>query len=263
MATQVSFENVDSYDSCLWFRFDDGEPFKVKSFNEGVMVIEPTLGCTIHSFAKDVAGCFKKASNLKGLKAIEFQFNEAYVSVTAENAKVGKIVQLWKEKMEENRIKHERALEEYMKTPKYRIERAKALKTRYRRQEVEKMVRQSMQTEELQFKDDEACKIWNNFVDANSKDGYSAGVVRYVEYWAKFMQYLMTKHKGVKVAQIADQASNVADLEGVTGYMYAYAVNVLSQVWKYGEELRKWHNKDYDYEGSGVVNHAILTSSAD
>lgn len=25
------------------------------------------------------------------------------------------------------------------------------------------------------------------------------------------------------------------------------------------EELRKWHNKEYNYEGDGVVNPAILT----
>ena len=60
---------------------------------------------------------------------------------------------------------------------------------------------------------------------------------------------------------IADEASKVADIEGITGFMYGCAVNTLSQLWKYGEELRKWHNKDYGYEGDGVVNPAILTVS--
>jgi hypothetical protein len=41
--------------------------------------------------------------------------------------------------------------------------------------------------------------------------------------------------------------------------MYGYAVNALSQSWKYGEELRKWHNTDYGYEGDGIVNPAVLT----
>lgn len=50
-----------------------------------------------------------------------------------------------------------------------------------------------------------------------------------------------------------------ADTEGITGYMYGCAVSILSQCWKYGEYLRKWHNKEYNYDGDGVVNPAILT----
>ena len=68
------------------------------------MVIESSVFCTIDSLAKNVAGCFEEGSNFNGLKAIEFEFNGAYVSVTAKNADPDKIVQLWNEKMEENRI---------------------------------------------------------------------------------------------------------------------------------------------------------------
>lgn len=229
MATQVRFEDVFSCDGSLGFRFGNGEAFSVKSLNEGVMVIAPICGCTIHSLANNVAGCFEEGSNFNGLQAIEFEFRGAYISVTAKDADPNKIVQLWNEKMEENHIKHE----------------------------FEEMVKQSMQTEELQFKDEEARKIWDNFVEVNSKDGYSAYVVRYAEYWAKFMQYLMVKHEGVEVAQIADKAYHAASIDGITGF--GCAVNILSKVWKYGEELRKWQNKEYDYEGDGIVNPTVLT----
>ena len=130
MATQVRFKDVFSYDGSLWFQFGDGESFRVKSLNAGIMVIKPGF-CTIDSFAKNVAGCFEEGSNFNGLKAIEFEFNGAYVSVTAKNANPDKIVQLWSEKMEENRIKHEKEREEYMKTPEYRAKRAKELKVEY------------------------------------------------------------------------------------------------------------------------------------
>lgn len=255
MATQVRFENVFSCDGSLWFRFANGDAFRVMSLNEGVMVIDPICGCAIHSFAKNVAGCFEEGSNFYGLKAIEFEFSGAYVSVTAKDADPDKIEQLWDEKMEENYIKYEREMEEYMRTPEYRAERAKELKAEYRRQNVRELVKQSMQTEELQFKDEEARKIWENLIEVNSKDGY----IRYAEYWAKFMQYLMAKHDGVEVAQIAGKTSHVADIDPITGFMHVCAVNVLSQVWKYGEELRKWHNKKYGYEGDGVVNSTVLT----
>ena len=59
----------------------------------------------------------------------------------------------------------------------------------------------------------------------------------------------------------ADKLSHEADTEGITGYMYGCAVSILSQCWKYGEYLRKWHNKEYNYDGDGVVNPAIFASS--
>ena len=65
--------------------------------------------------------------------------------------------------------------------------------------------------------------------------------------------------RGDKIVDIADSTSHEADTEGITGFMYGCAVNALSQLWEYGEELRKWHNKEYNYDGEGVVNPAILT----
>lgn len=65
--------------------------------------------------------------------------------------------------------------------------------------------------------------------------------------------------RGDKIVDIADSTSHEADTEGITGFMYGCAVNALSQLWEYGEELRKWHNKEYNYDGEGVVNPVILT----
>ena len=57
----------------------------------------------------------------------------------------------------------------------------------------------------------------------------------------------------------ADRLSHEADIEGITGFMYGCAVSILAQCWKYGEELRKWNNREYYYDGNGVVNPAIMT----
>ena len=113
---------------------------------------------------------------------------------------------------------------------------------------------------ELLFKDEEAKKNWEQYVEVNSKDGYSYGVVTYAERWAKYMQHLMKKHNK-NVAQIADNASHASDVEGITGFMYGCAVSVLSQCWKYGDELRRWHNKKWGREDvvDGVVNPAVMT----
>lgn len=58
----------------------------------------------------------------------------------------------------------------------------------------------------------------------------------------------------------ADKLSNEADVEGITGFMYGCAVSILSQCWEYGEFLRKWHNRKYNYyDGNGIVNPAVLS----
>ncbi len=61
---------------------------------------------------------------------------------------------------------------------------------------------------------------------------------------------------------IAEKTSHAADNEGITGFMYGCAVSILAHCWKHGEELRKWHNGEYKYDGDGVVNPAILTIKA-
>ena len=97
---------------------------------------------------------------------------------------------------------------------------------------------------------------WEQFVAINN-DTYGSGVVRYAERWANMMEQEM--ESGKSLIEIANATSHKADTEGITGYMYGCAVSILSQVWEYGEELRKWHNKEYDYEGNGTVNPAIIT----
>lgn len=98
---------------------------------------------------------------------------------------------------------------------------------------------------------------YEEFVEVNSKDGYSRGVVDYAERWADLMESQM--QQGANLIDIADHTSHEADTDGITGFVYGCAVNALSDFWEHGEQLRKWHNKEHGYEGDGVVNPAILT----
>ena len=77
------------------------------------------------------------------------------------------------------------------------------------------------------------------------------------EVWRNIDTVIMTR----QFQEDAKELSFKADTEGVTGFMYGCAVGILSKCWEYGEELRKWHNKKYDYEGDGIVNPAILKIS--
>lgn len=99
MATWVTFIGVNSYLNTLEFRFGDGYRFYVKSFNDGIMVILIMPGQSIDDYAKRISACFEKGSNFNGLKAIEFDFNGLYISVTPENATYEKIIKLWTDKI--------------------------------------------------------------------------------------------------------------------------------------------------------------------
>lgn len=105
----------------------------------------------------------------------------------------------------------------------------------------------------MKIKDVEVYEDWK----AKNTDGYGMGIFRYAEKWADLMETEI--EKGAEVKDIADRLSHAADTEGITGYMYGASVSILSQCWEHGDELKKWHNKEYDYEGDGIVNPAILT----
>ena len=98
----------------------------------------------------------------------------------------------------------------------------------------------------------------------NNLDPYGHGVYTFAERWAELMEKDIEECGGPTATAIAnfEKRGREADTEGITGFMYGCAVSVLSDCWEYGEILRKWHNKEYGYEGDGVVNPAILTVSA-
>lgn len=95
----------------------------------------------------------------------------------------------------------------------------------------------------------------------NNLDPYGHAVYTYVERWAELMEAAVTQNGNAEeaIALHAEDLSHEADTEGITGFMYGCAVSILSDCWKYGDILRKWHNKEYGYEGDGVVNPAIIT----
>ncbi len=113
----------------------------------------------------------------------------------------------------------------------------------------------------MELKDAEG---WQKTVDANT-DPYGKCGVMFAEDWANIMEREMAAGNALK--DIAEKACTEADQKyGITGFMYGCAVSILSQVWKHGEELRRWHNLDTQIgtegekanESGGVLNPALL-----
>lgn len=129
-----------------------------------------------------------------------------------------------------------------------------------------------MEQGELKLKDPAR---WDTFVKANNDDPYGAGIVHFAERWARGMQFWIddAAQRGlgetveVTIARVAKGVSHEADDEGITGYMYGVAVEVLAQCWEHGEALRRWHNLDAQIHDEGeranvagtVLNPALVT----
>ena len=272
--TRVYFEGIwEHNNTSRIFRTIGNDSIRtlwVEGFEDGIVTVDPVAGCNINTFAEAVAGCFNDDSNFgtEVLRAydcdenatftgIKFKFNGVTLIVTKENADADGIYKEWNAGMEANAEKHRREREAWLKTPEGQEYLAQQKAEEARRKAVEAEVLHIDETVEMEFKDEEGKKSWNQMVEVNSKDPYGNGVVKYARRWAKYMQKLIAE--GKTVVEIAEKASHDCDIEGITGFMYGCAVNALAKCWKYGEELRKWHNKDYGYEGDGVVNPAVLT----
>lgn len=78
---------------------------------------------------------------------------------------------------------------------------------------------------------------WQKFKEVN---GDNDVVVTYAERWARLMQLEMSNGKNLE--DVVDATHQEADLGDITGPMYGSAVSILSQCWKHGEQLRRWHN---------------------
>ena len=108
-------------------------------------------------------------------------------------------------------------------------------------------------------------ETWNKCVESNRRDPCSARVVRYAEEWGRLMQTRIAN--GESIAQCAHELSRLAYDDGITGFMYGCAVQMLVRCWKHGEELRLWRNCDTQIgtdgdkanEIGGVLNLAVLS----
>jgi hypothetical protein len=112
---------------------------------------------------------------------------------------------------------------------------------------------EKVKNETMQLKDDTDWLIGKN----KNTDPYGSCIYYYAEGWAKLMQIELAK--GVNLIECAERTSHELGFIGITRFMYGAAVSILSHCWLHGEELRKWHNKEYNHDGDGVVNPAILT----
>ncbi len=115
-ATRVYFEGIWKYDNTSHiFRTIGNKAINtlwVESFDNGIVTVGPTTGCTLNDFAEILEGCFNEKSNFgtEVMKAyncdenttftgIRFKFNNVTVTVTKENANKDAILKEWHDRI--------------------------------------------------------------------------------------------------------------------------------------------------------------------
>lgn len=98
---------------------------------------------------------------------------------------------------------------------------------------------------------------YQTFKENNISDPYMAVILAYAERWGGMMEQSIGD--GFTLEEAAAHTKYEADTDGISGHMYGCAVNILSNYWKYGEDLRQWHNGEYGYKGNGVIDPAVVT----
>lgn len=255
------FDEIVEWSKSLWFRNPcTRDSMIITSLKDGIITVDCIAGGTISGFVAELKKFFVPYSNFYGVKAIEVEFNQFSIRVDEQN--VDRILYLYKRSCDMSSGLWEKEMQEYYNSPEYVRDHAKSLKKENRKKAVVQKVRQfQKRNADFTIADKKKQEEWENCKAINSKDGYSNCVIDYTILWAQYMEYLMAKHDK-KLSDVWDMSSHLADIYGITGFMYGCAVSILSSVWKYGEELRVQHNSKYNHEGDGVVNPAILTISA-
>ena len=100
---------------------------------------------------------------------------------------------------------------------------------------------------------------------SNNTDPYGRACFIYANELAKNLEKML-KNTGRSFNELSSaeikEAEHKADeiVGGITGFMYGVAIACLSDVWEYGEELRRWHNTQMgNPEAKGTINPAIIT----
>ena len=257
-ATGFKFEKVTSWSKDLWFRNYRNECMVISSLKDGIIRVEAIAGDHIKEFLKTISRCFIPYNNMYGIKGVEISFNEFSMMVHEWN--VNHIYEMYERCCDMTHELWEKEWNEYVHSPKYIRKRAKSLKKECRHKVVLEKIRKFQKSGEFPVKET-AISDWETYKRVNSGESYGRGIIRYATTWVQYMEYL-TKKYGMKMSEIWDRCSDLANVDGVTGFMYGAAASIISQVWQFGEEFRKCYNSKWNYSGAGTVNPAMLAVSA-
>lgn len=250
------FEDISKFGRALWFRNSKNECLVISSLKDGIINASP-VGGTVDEFCNTISKCFNPYNNFYGLKGVEIRFNQFSMLVNEQN--VNSIRTLYDRCWSMDCELGKQEWEVYSHSPEYIRKRAKVLKKECRHKAVAEKVKAFQKDGEFEVKTTSKSD-WEKYKREYTGD-YGEAIIRYAILWIQYMEYLTKKYE-FQLSKIGDKCSRLADLEGVNYFMKNDAANIISHVWKHGEEFRKCYNAKWNYSGEGTVNPAVLTISA-
>lgn len=99
----------------------------------------------------------------------------------------------------------------------------------------------------MQFKNKAAEERFETWRAAQTSD-YEKVIFIFAERWADgiedLLEWLPDEDLGSIARRAECEACEELNLGSMSGYSYGCAVALLADVWKHGEALRRWHNRD-------------------
>lgn len=235
----------EAMEFALCFKNQNFEYLMISSLKDGIISVYP-LGGTVDGFCRTISRCFDSSNTFYGIKGVEMRVNQFSMLVNERNVNI--IFELYDRCWS---IEHEFWLR-YTHSTEYIREQSKALKKECRHKAVAEKVKAFQNGREFDLKIT-AASDWEKYKREYIGD-YGEAIIRYAILWIQYMEYLTKKYE-FQLSKIWDKCSRLADLEGVNYFMKNDAANIISHVWKHGEEFYKMYTK-------GTVNPAVLTISA-
>ena len=101
----------------------------------------------------------------------------------------------------------------------------------------------------IQFRNSDAKRFWLELIDC----GYSIEIIKFAQKWAERMQEEI--ESGGELKDIAQKSACIVSKgKEIPPYMQYGAMVILSGVWKFGEELRRWYcDKSSNYYGEPIT----------
>jgi len=174
---------------------------------------------------RDVLKCVEGLCRLSDVlgKPYSFDFNGVVIEATPEsNPKI--LVRQWNAEMD-------RRHKAYIESDTYKMKREAEMKRELEKQRrFDELIALSPEEPSLDH------ELWDPWIAKNS-DPYGNRCFTYGWDWARLMEGQMGQ--GVELSkEMAEDMSHLADVDGITGFMFGCAKSILAQCWKHGETLK-------------------------
>ena len=212
MAKATIVTKINKFDDCNVFQTNTTCNLLIQEVNATTVKVLSSLYSNLFTAIETVVGCFHEESNFTSeidnifncdkIKYILLPFNGAKLLVSSESTEF-EVYQQWEEFEDANYFK--------------------------------KCNRQDLLDSKILFKDPVSIDVWYNYAKSTTSN-----IMDVARRLAKFMQTMLPTDSDVTIDDIAkafSEATNIIEL--IPGS--AHAIKILSQCWKYGDEIYQYY----------------------